>query len=117
MKIDDIINSEGAFLSLEEVNTKFNANIPFTKHAGLIKAIPSTWKDMIARNNPQMGPPKGLFKNLSCQKKITGVVYQNLNNNEKLLVPILEKWGKEGTDFIDIDHEELISYQKYLQSY
>ena len=45
--IRDIIDQSGTFLSVEAVNEKYEVKFDFVTYAGLIKAIPNKWKQII----------------------------------------------------------------------
>ena len=45
--IRHIIDQSGTFLSLEPVNEKYEVKFDFVTYAGLIKAIPNEWKQII----------------------------------------------------------------------
>ena len=44
IKISDMLNQSNDFLKWHEFAVKFNLNVPFTKHYGLVNAIPKVWK-------------------------------------------------------------------------
>lgn len=50
--INDLINDDGNFLSLENFQDKFNVHTNFLTYNGLISAIPKHWKELI-KNVPR----------------------------------------------------------------
>ena len=76
MTIRDIIDSEyGVLLSWQDTQQKYSLNSSLVFHwYGLIKSIPTTWKDELLRNNPH---PLGNNRNEYCN--ITSkIAYQRL---------------------------------------
>ena len=53
-KISDILNQNQDFLKWHEFAIKFNLNVPFTTHYGLVNAIPKQWKANLSNPIPNV---------------------------------------------------------------
>jgi len=45
--IKDLFNEDSNFLSLTDLKSKINLEVPFTVYYGLLNAIPASWKENI----------------------------------------------------------------------
>ena len=69
---EDILDSEGKPLTQEKLEEKLQIKIPFTKLAGLKKAIPREWWNLT--KNQESKEVKDIFKELQKLDKITRIV-------------------------------------------
>ena len=92
--VNDLLNDEGQFLSLEEINRKTYIKINFLNYYGLLQAIPKEWKQKIKNMGNKIEEVQ-INKHLIFEGniKITKLAYRVISggNNENKRRPH-EKW-------------------------
>ena len=87
--VKDLVNENGQFLTLQELNTKYSTNIPWLKYYSLISAIPSKWLNTNEQETPS------LYNVIKQKTKIVKYIYDLLNkNNEEGLDKAVRKLAK-----------------------
>ena len=103
-----MIDENGKMLTLEQLSEKYSIAIPFTQYYGLLRAIPFKWLDWLQKEGG--GPPfKHWYDTLNKAKNKVGIAYWNLNYDDILLRETIQKWAKEGEDYINFEEDEILA--------
>ena len=95
------MNDDDSFLSLRQIEIKYDITLHFTQVWGIHNAIPIRWKRCLKdkRNSPYQHPVQ-YFSNI---KSVSSTVYRQLNEKD-LYQESIAKWQKAG---IELSKEQL----------
>lgn len=106
--INDLINDDGNFLSLENFQDKFNVHTNFLTYNGLISAIPKHWKELI-KNVPREEISDCNIEKLRKAQKVSKLFYPIfLSSVAETPVNVKHKWEERMS--IDIVENEWEQY-------
>ena len=80
IRVEDILDNNGNFLSFNHLSEQYQLKIPFTLYFGLISSIPSQWKSEIVKQKISSQTPKDKNK-YSANTISTKTVYSALLKN------------------------------------
>ena len=104
IRIRDLLDGEANFLSIHQINQKWNCNLNFLALYGIIQAIPLPWKRWL-RESSDGKNYHDWYKFLASRKSVAKICYQNLNANPSLLSQIIAKW--ENIPNLDLSIEKI----------
>ena len=70
LRIEDLLQNDGNFLSFNQFSEKFHLETPFTLYFGLINSIPTKWKLAMKRTPRQKSENDNKKKHYLYQKRI-----------------------------------------------
>ena len=114
--IQDLVNEDQSFLSINQLKRKYHLNIMFTEYMGIIDAIPARWKCWLRSKKTQK---KEIYKISQIQSidKVAGWVYHELNKEsnkeEALLANMVQRWINAGIE-TDLHEFKLIVNRIYF---
>ena len=73
IRVGDLLQKDGKFLSFENFCTKFKIDVPFALHFGLINAIQVVWKLAIKRSPSRLSECEKTIEN-TCTKKAYSIL-------------------------------------------
>ena len=114
---EDFVNEQGEFLKMEEFQEKFElkGTVNELLYRGLIKAIPSQWKEWLKENLEDVRGKETKYKQISSGTQLTKKVYCELAMNSTLLWSKAEKLSKLLEE--EADSEELLRLIRRITKY
>ena len=106
LKVIDIIDDNGNFLSCQQLNHKLNISMPIMKYNSIIHAIPNRWKIILKQKVPHT--------ELENQK-LTDEPHVNINNNQTPISNIKNKQIYQNV--ISTKVKEPTAIEKWIISY
>ena len=108
VNIKDLCRNDGTIMKQEEIERLFDIKVNFLTYAGLINAIPKTWKT-IMKNLTLTDTPRSTFNNVITAPSPSGWIYTNLVDNKVKFPEVARKKWSETLN-TEISREEFLDY-------
>ena len=104
LKMKDVVNENGEFLTHEEMERKFKIKIVYLNYLSLRAAVPEQWMRLLQVETDLKF--KNWFEHFRNMGKVVKMAYQELNKDENLLYDVWIRW--RNCEFPEIELLELL---------